>query len=89
MILISPLAIAPMIDWTYTHFRVLMRLLAPHALLYTDMQTAGAIFNNPSRALKFHVMEKPLALQLGGSDQAALVRCAQIAEQQGFAWNFL
>lgn len=83
--LISPLAIAPMIDWTYTHFRVLMRLLAPHALLYTDMQTAGAIFNNPSRALAFHVMEKPLALQLGGSDQAALVRCAQIAEQQGFA----
>lgn len=82
--LISTLAIAPMIDWTYTHFRVLMRLLAPQALLYTEMQTAGAIFNNPSRALHFHLMEKPLALQLGGADTAALVRCAQIAEQQGF-----
>jgi len=73
-----------MIDWTHTHFRVFMRMLAPSALLYTDMQTPGAIFNNPSRALGFHPMENPLALQLGGSDKEALVKCAQIAEQQGF-----
>ena len=83
--LISPLAVAPMIDWTYTHFRVFMRMLAPQALLYTDMQTAGAIFNNPSRALDFHEMETPLALQLGGSDRDALVKCAQIADQRGFS----
>ena len=82
--LISPLAIAPMIDWTYTHFRVFMRMLAPKALLYTDMQTSGAIFNNPERALQFQPMENPLALQLGGADIAALVACAQIAEQRGF-----
>jgi tRNA-dihydrouridine synthase A len=82
--LISPLSIAPMIDWTYTHFRVFMRMLAPQALLYTEMQTPGAIVHNPSRALDFHPMESPLALQLGGSDKDALVRCAQIAEQQGF-----
>lgn len=74
-----------MIDWTYTHFRVFMRMLAPHALLYTDMQTSGAIVNNPSRALGFHPMEQPLALQLGGADKRALVKCAQIAEKQGFA----
>ncbi len=83
--LISPLAIAPMIDWTYTHFRVFMRMLAPRALLYTEMQTVGAIFNNPSRALHFHAMEEPLALQLGGMDIEALVKCAKIAEQRGFA----
>ncbi len=83
--LISPIAIAPMIDWTYTHFRVLMRMLAPQALLYTDMQTSGAIVNNPARALNFHPMEQPLALQLGGADIKALVDCAQIAEQHGFA----
>ncbi len=74
-----------MIDWTYTHFRVLMRMLAPQALLYTDMQTSGAIVNNPARALNFHPMEQPLALQLGGADIKALVDCAQIAEQLGFA----
>lgn len=83
--LISPFAIAPMIDWTYTHFRVLMRLLAPHALLYTDMQTPGAVMHNPNRALSFHAMEEPLALQLGGSEKNDLVRCAIIAEERGFS----
>lgn len=81
---ILPLSIAPMIDWTYTHFRVFMRLLARHALLYTDMQTPGAIIHNPTRSLHFHPMEHPLALQLGGADIPALVECAKIAEQQGF-----
>ncbi len=83
--LISPLSIAPMIDWTYTHFRVLMRLLAPKALLYTEMQTVGAIVNNPSRALAFHPIEHPLALQLGGAEREGLIRCAKIAQDLGFA----
>ncbi|WP_274519353.1 tRNA dihydrouridine(20/20a) synthase DusA [Legionella quateirensis] len=80
----SKLSIAPMIDWTYTHFRVLMRLLAPHALLYTEMQTTGAVVNNPERALFFSAMEHPIALQLGGSDKQALASCAVIAEQKGY-----
>ena len=83
--LISPMSIAPMIDWTYTHFRVLMRLIAPRVLLYTEMQTTGAIKNNPLRALFYSPMEHPLALQLGGSDQHSLVIAAKIAEDQGFA----
>ena len=73
-----------MIDWTYTHFRVFMRLLAPKALLYTEMQTFGAIHHHPSRALGYHAMEKPIALQLGGADRAALVRCAIMAEAAGY-----
>jgi tRNA-dihydrouridine synthase A len=60
-------------------------MLAPLALLYTDMQTVGAIMNNPARALDFHDMETPLALQLGGADKDALVKCAQIAEQKGYS----
>ncbi|MGQ3890610.1 tRNA dihydrouridine(20/20a) synthase DusA [Legionella sp. CNM-4043-24] len=83
--LISTLSIAPMIDWTYTHFRVLMRLLAPHALLYTEMQTVGAIKNNPGRALLYSARELPLALQLGGADRDGLVHCARLAEEQGFS----
>lgn len=83
--LISSLSIAPMIDWTYTHFRVFMRLLAPKALLYTEMQTTGAIINNPARTLYFDPKELPLALQLGGADKAKLVQCAIIAEEQGFS----
>lgn len=84
-VLYSPLAIAPMIDWTYTHFRVLMRMLAPKALLYTDMQTYGAMTNNPARALGFNEIEKPLALQVGGSDKAELIKCAKLAQEYGFS----
>lgn len=83
-ILFSPLAIAPMIDWTYSHFRVFMRILAPQALLYTEMQTTGAIQNNPTRALHFSKQEHPLALQIGGSDPKSLAQCAKIAAQEGF-----
>ncbi|MCW8399672.1 tRNA dihydrouridine(20/20a) synthase DusA [Legionella sp. PATHC038] len=83
-ILLSPLSIAPMIDWTYSHFRVFMRFLAPHALLYTEMQTTGAIQNNPVRSLQFSAKEHPIALQLGGSDPDALAQCTQRAEQEGY-----
>ncbi|MEI6095034.1 MAG: tRNA dihydrouridine(20/20a) synthase DusA [Gammaproteobacteria bacterium] len=79
-----PLSIAPMIDWTYTHFRVLMRILAPQALLYTEMQTPQAIANHPQRCLYFSAMEHPLALQLGGSDPDALVAAAQQAQDLGY-----
>ncbi|MFA5960268.1 MAG: tRNA dihydrouridine(20/20a) synthase DusA [Tatlockia sp.] len=82
--LISPLSVAPMIDWTYSHFRMLMRLIAPHALLYTEMQTIGAIENNPSRALFYQPKEHPLALQLGGAHKQGLVDCAKRAEDKGF-----
>lgn len=82
--LISPLSIAPMIDWTYTHFRVLMRLIAPCALQYTEMQTVGAVLNAPAKALLFSEMEQPLALQLGGSCPKQLAESARMAEALGF-----
>lgn len=73
-----------MIDWTYCHFRRFMRLLVPQALLYTEMQPTGAVLHNPARALYFSAPEQPLALQLGGADKQALVKCAMIAEEKGF-----
>lgn len=73
-----------MIDWTNSPFRILMRLLAPNAFLYTEMQTTGAIQNNPHRTLYFNPIEHPLAIQLGGADKFALAKCAIIAEQSGF-----
>ncbi len=73
-----------MIDWTYSQFRVWMRLLAPEALLYTEMQTTGAVSNNPKRALKFNPIEHPIALQLGGSDKKTLAESACKAEIEGY-----
>lgn len=78
------LSIAPMIDWTYSHFRVFMRLLAPNAVLYTEMQTTGAVLNNPQRALPFEALEHPIVLQLGGSNPAALAECARMAQEAGY-----
>lgn len=79
------LSIAPMIDWTYTHFRVFMRILAPNVLLYTEMQTPEAIQHNPQRTLAFDPIENPIALQLGGSDIKKLVEATKIGEQHGFS----
>ncbi len=78
------LSIAPMIDWTYSSFRMWMRFLAPHAFLYTEMQTTGAIQHNPQRALFFNPQEHPLVLQLGGSNKEALVASAIQAQEAGF-----
>ncbi len=83
-ILTAKLSIAPMIDWSYSHFRVFMRMLAPSSLVYTEMQTTGAILHNPQRALFLNPIEQPVAIQLGGSDPKELGRCAAMAEQQGF-----
>ncbi len=79
------LSVAPMLDWTDRHCRYFHRLLAPSALLYTEMVTTGAIIHGDAdRHLAFNFEEHPLALQLGGSDPADLARCAQIAEARGY-----
>jgi tRNA-dihydrouridine synthase A len=77
--------IAPMMDWTDTHCRVLHRLLSRRVLLYTEMVTADAILRGDrARLLKFDAREHPVALQLGGSDPAGLAEAARIAEDFGY-----
>lgn len=69
-----------MMDWTDTHCRSFHRLLAPNALLYTEMVTTGALLHGDvARHLRYDASEHPLALQLGGSDPEALARCAELA----------
>jgi tRNA-dihydrouridine synthase A len=74
-----------MIDWTYSHFRILMRIIAPKALLYTEMLTTNAIQNNPNKLLYFNPVEEPIAIQLGGSDKKSLSLSAKIAEDAGYS----
>ena len=78
-------AIAPMMDWTDTHCRVLHRLLTRRALLYTEMVTADAVLHGDrQKLLGFDASEHPVALQLGGSDPRALAEAARIAEDFGY-----
>ena len=72
-------------DWSDRHCRFFWRLLSKHALAYTEMVTTGALLNGDTqRFLRFDMAEKPLALQLGGSDPAALAQCAAMAEDCGY-----
>ena len=74
-----------MMDWTDRHCRYFHRILAPSALLYTEMVTTGAVLHGDrDRLLVFSEQEHPLALQLGGSDPAELAECARIAQTGGF-----
>jgi len=74
------LAVAPMMDWTDRHCRVLHRLIAPATLLYTEMVTTGAVLRgDPVRHLEHDPDEHPLALQLGGSEPDDLARAARLA----------
>lgn len=77
--------VAPMMDWTTSHYRFLARVLSRHTLLYTEMVTTGALIHgDTARFLRHNPEEYPLALQLGGSDPEELAHCAQLAEQYGF-----
>jgi tRNA-dihydrouridine synthase A len=79
------LSVAPMMEWTDRHCRVLHRRLAPHALLYTEMVHANAVIRGDrERLLGYSAEEHPLALQLGGSEPAVLAEAARIGAGQGY-----
>jgi tRNA-dihydrouridine synthase A len=78
-------SVAPMMDWSDRHCRFFHRLLTRHALLYTEMVTTGAVLRGDrERLIGFDPAEQPVALQLGGSDPAALARCARIGADFGY-----
>ncbi len=79
------LSVAPMMDWTDRHCRAFHRVLTRRALLYTEMITTGAVLHGDrERLMGFSAIEHPVALQLGGSEPAALAESARIAEAMGY-----
>ena len=79
------LSIAPMLDLTDRHYRRFLRLMTRQTLLYTEMVTTGAVLRgDQQRLLAYDPAERPLALQLGGSDPAHLAQCARIASE----WHY-
>jgi tRNA-dihydrouridine synthase A len=74
-----------MMDWTDRHCRFFHRLLTRRALIYTEMITTGAVLHGDRvRLLGFDPAEHPVAVQLGGSDPAALARAARICADTGY-----
>jgi len=78
-------SVAPMMDCTDRHDRYFLRLISKNVNLYTEMIVAKAIIKgNRDRLLRFNPKEKPLALQIGGSNPKELAEAVKIAENYGF-----
>ena len=74
-----------MMDRSDKHFRFLTRVLAPNALLYTEMITARALLRGDAqRLLRFDAAEHPVALQLGGADPDELAAAANLGAAAGY-----
>ena len=74
-----------MMDWSDRHCRYFFRRLSPNAMVYSEMITSGALVHGDvDRHLRFNAGEHPVALQLGGSDPAALGHCARLGESYGY-----
>jgi tRNA-dihydrouridine synthase A len=79
------LCVAPMMDWTDRHCRFFHRQLNRSALLYTEMVTSGAVIHGDRHhLLGFDQCERPVALQLGGSDSDELAEAARIGASFGY-----
>jgi len=78
-------SVAPMLDCTDRHFRVLIRQISSRALLYTEMVVAKALqYKNSKKLLDFDEIEHPIALQLGGDDPKLLSEAAYLGETLGY-----
>ncbi len=74
-----------MMDWSDRHCRYFFRQLSPHAVVYSEMVTSGALIHGDvERHLAFDPAEHPVALQLGGSEPDDLSRCARLGEDWGY-----
>jgi tRNA-dihydrouridine synthase A len=74
-----------MMDWTDRHCRMFHRAFTRRTLLYTEMVTAAAVVRGDrERLLAFRPAERPLALQLGGADPAALAAATRVGRDFGF-----
>ncbi len=74
-----------MMNYTDRHFRMFMRLLTKKTWLYTPMISTKALLHGDTKYhLSFSQEEKPIVLQLGGSDVSDLTRCSVLAEEYGY-----
>ena len=78
-------SIAPMMDCSDRHSRYFLRLFSDKVLLYTEMITVAAVLHGDrERLLGFSPEERPLAVQLGGSDPEQLRQAARICAEYGY-----
>ena len=79
-------SVAPMMDCTDRHFRMIMRKISSKALLYTEMIVAQSLIHTEKKEkfLNFNKEEHPLSIQFAGDNPQMLKEAAQMAEDWGY-----
>ncbi|XP_021739283.1 uncharacterized protein LOC110705687 isoform X1 [Chenopodium quinoa] len=80
-------SVAPMMEWTDNHYRVLARIISKNAWLYTEMLAAETIVyqkGNLDRFLEFTPEQHPIALQIGGNNLENIAKATQLANAYGY-----
>ncbi len=80
------ISVAPMMDCTDKHFRIMMRKISSRALLYTEMIVAQSLIytEKKGRFLDFNAEEHPLSIQFGGDNPRILKEAAKMAQDWGY-----
>ncbi|GBG87454.1 hypothetical protein CBR_g45512 [Chara braunii] len=85
--LAAKLSVAPMMEWTDNHYREMARMISQKTWLYTEMVVDATVIHRQDdldRFLAYPKGQKPIVLQLGGSDPAMLAQAATLAEAYGY-----
>ena len=80
------ISVAPMMDCTDKHFRMMMRKISSKALLYTEMIVAQSLIytEKKEKFLDFNSEEHPLSIQFGGDNPKILKEAAKMAQDWGY-----
>ncbi len=80
------ISVAPMMDCTDKHFRMIMRKISSKALLYTEMIVVQSLIytDKKEKFLNFNKEEHPLSIQFGGDNPQMLKEAAKMAEDWGY-----
>ncbi|WCJ18500.1 tRNA-dihydrouridine(20/20a) synthase [Euphorbia peplus] len=80
-------SVAPMMEWTDTHYRTFARIISKHAWLYTEMLAAETIVYqqaNLDRFLAYSPQQHPIVLQIGGNNLENLAKATELAHGYGY-----
>tara|TARA_Y100001970_G_C14077728_1_gene772951 strand:+ start:176 stop:1180 length:1005 start_codon:yes stop_codon:yes gene_type:complete len=80
------ISVAPMMDCTDKHFRMIIRKISSRALLYTEMIVAQSLIytEKKEKFLDFNLEEHPLSIQFGGDNPQMLKEAAKMAQDWGY-----
>ncbi|KAF9348305.1 hypothetical protein BGX26_000271 [Mortierella sp. AD094] len=80
-----PIAVAPMVDVTTSHFLQLCKIISPNFTMYTEMIHCNALIYNPKELYNFFGEPwEGKVVQLGGSDPEAMAKAAKLVQDNGY-----